>query len=102
MPCLYMGPNGYISSHSNLGWLRRAVSRWVVDTVYLHRKITGEGELSVDFADGGKYLVDFASFAVLCWTLRNWRNLRGVELRIDGQAAGTVDFHNKTLEKESC
>jgi hypothetical protein len=43
--------------------------------------------------------VPFASYAVLCNSLREWRNLYGVELFINGKRSGFVAYDNAELIK---
>jgi hypothetical protein len=40
----------------------------------------------------------WASFSVLCESLRNWRNLKGVKLYIDGKDVGEVNYGNIHLQ----
>lgn len=46
-----------------------------------------------------RYWVDFASRGVLAQALRQWANLQGAKLRVDGQDAGKVAYRNPVLAK---
>jgi hypothetical protein len=46
-----------------------------------------------------RYWVDFASKGVLAQALRQWRNFYGAPLKIDGQDAGKVGYHNPELTR---
>jgi hypothetical protein len=46
-----------------------------------------------------RYWVDFASKGVLAQALRQWRNLYGAPLKIDGQDAGKVGYFNPELTR---
>lgn len=49
-----------------------------------------EGMLSILFENGDSYQTRFASFDVLCTFVRNWRNVRGAPLMVNGAKRGIV------------
>lgn len=54
----------------------------------------GEGLLSMIFENGCTFQTRFASFAVLMYTLNNWRNLYGTPIRIRGDYWGILGKDN--------
>lgn len=56
-----------------------------------------EGELQVVFPNGDNFETEFASFEVLKGWVKRWRNVHGVPLAVEGNAAGTVSKDNPAL-----
>ena len=57
----------------------------------------GEGGIQVLFGNDWYWIDRFASFSVLKHALRNWRNLYGADLVINGEPAGKVGYRNPAL-----
>jgi hypothetical protein len=53
-----------------------------------------EGLLSVLFENGYSCQVNFASFFVLKNTVRNWRNMYGAPLVVNGVEHGSIEYKN--------
>jgi len=85
----------------SLRWMRRHVGRRVVTRVEIRRIKPGtiwhEGELRICFDRGEAAQTTFCSYEVLKMSIRQWRNLYGAELYIDGQPAGKVSYTNPAL-----
>ena len=45
------------------------------------------------------YQVEFCSYSVLAQALRQWRNLSGVDLFVDGKPAGKISYANPVLKE---
>ncbi|MGV0949243.1 MAG: 2'-5' RNA ligase family protein [Azonexus sp.] len=63
-----------------------------------------EGNIRITYRSSGRadspretWEDGWCSYGVLKWALRNWRNLYGATLFVDGQEAGTVSYRNPAL-----
>lgn len=56
-----------------------------------------DAKLSILFDNGCSYETNFASFKVLKQFVRQWRNVYGAPLRVNGEDAGVVSYHNPKL-----
>lgn len=88
----------------NLRTIREYIGKHVPGEVSIWENRDGSGLLAIYFykLDSDKELAalyegTFASFTVLCQTLRQWRNLSGTPLEIDGYSSGCVSYHNPKL-----
>lgn len=61
----------------------------------------GEGFLRIDFMNGDYFETTFADFGVLMHALRNWRNLYGAPLVVDGKHRGKVAYGNPALQERA-
>jgi len=86
-----------VSRSQNLAGIRKEVGRQQVRVVAIRQLLMGEGLLHIDFESGWTFETNFASFEVLMDTIRNWRNLYGASLRVNGKREGTVGYRNKAL-----
>lgn len=93
-----------IRQSRNLAGIRRYVSGWnapIINAMAVDEIAGGEGKLMMMFKDGSNYETNFASFAVLCGFVRNWRNVYGAPLMVNGEDAGTVGYKNEKLAKHA-
>jgi 2'-5' RNA ligase len=89
-----------------LSTVRRRVGRELVDTVWINKvdepsKMSGfgrEGELRIYFHGKRAVKSDFCSFEVLKMSVRQWRNLYGAKLFVNGQEVGVVSYQNPALQ----
>ncbi len=88
-----------ISSSRNLRGIRRHLQWYNVRFVDISRVGMGKGQLSILFDNGDTFQCNFASFSVLKETIRNWRNLYGVRLLVDGVASHIVCITNPKLQE---
>lgn len=86
-----------ISRSKNLAGLRRWISGHSVASVFIHKYKDGSGYLCVKFHGGDHCTTTFASYSVLCHTLRHWRNLYGAKLFISGTQSDPVHYGNPDL-----
>jgi hypothetical protein len=97
-----------LSGSRNLRGIRTAVGKYVVEHVSIARAsrgaVDGGGWLEVLFKDAGNgryngatFRAHFASFEVLRNFVRNWRNVYGAALIVDGAACGVVEYRNAAL-----
>ncbi len=86
-----------ISKSRNLRGLRRAVGYRMVYKVSIDRWSNGEGKLCVIFINRDSCEVNFASYSVLCDTVRKWNNLYGVPLFVKGDIKGNIEWFNPAL-----
>ena len=85
-----------VNRSKNMRGLRRLCRKWVVQSIRIGENDDSSGNLLVAFE---KHVceVHFASFDVLKLCLRNWTNLRGVPLFINGVESGVVNYRNSSL-----
>lgn len=95
----------------SLRWLRFHVSRNIVNRVeiesgppppvaYGTAKLVVISEISQGYGNPStyrRYWVDFSCKTVLAQTLRQWTNLQGAPLIVDGQPAGKIAYRNPVL-----
>lgn len=86
-----------VSTSRNLRGIRQAVGKNRVDYVLLKKRPNHEGSLYIAFLNGNRCLIGFASYDVLKQTIRNWRNLYGVDLYADREYQGKVEYGNPAL-----
>lgn len=97
-------------SHVSHRTIRRIIGRHIVDKVEISRNDAGgprgwrEGHIQITYKDNGRqdspskvWSDEWASYEVLKWALRNWRNLYGAPLFVAGQPAGEVGYRNPAL-----
>jgi hypothetical protein len=82
----------------NLRGIREYVSKHSVKFIGLHRKPDGGGTLYVMFDNQERFKTDFASYEVLKNFVRNWRNVYGVLLMVEGRPSGTVYYDQPLLK----
>ena len=83
----------------NLRIVRERVSKVGASQVHIFRTCDGGGQLQINFTDESYTVVNFASYNVLCLTLMNWRNLRGVELWSHGVLVGLIGPNCEVLAR---
>lgn len=84
--------NGDIIQQSrNLAGIRRYVGKNLIKTLDVCL-LDGEGtgQLSILFDNACSFQTNFASYQILCNFVRNWRNVYGAPLSINGVASGKV------------
>jgi len=86
-----------VSRSRNLAGIRREVGRQQVRLVSIKRLPRAEGELYIEFEKGWTFKTGFACFEVLKDAVRNWRNLYGAALIVDGRHKGKVEYRNPAL-----
>lgn len=97
-PCIvYDGDGNPINTSANLRGIRRYVGQNIVEFVDLKAISKGMGVLHIVFDDGATFETPFASYSVLVNSVRNWRNLYGAPLRIEGESEGEVEYKNPAL-----
>ena len=98
MPCI-LNKHGYIvSSSRNLRGIRRAVGKQLVRAVDVSITEKGIGKLTIWFENENFFSAAFSSYSVLLRTVRNWRNLYGVNLMVQGGIlAGKISYSNDYL-----
>lgn len=86
--------------------IRRILGRHVIDRVEIWKGDNwgSEGNIRIVYKENGRadsprkvWEDSWACYDVLKWALRNWRNLYGVRLIVNGQEAGTVSYRNPAL-----
>lgn len=105
---IYNKDSEVVSKSKNLRGIRRAVGTFPVEFVRIYKAADGSGVMRVEFK---KYVnttmfsllypsycvIPWGSFAVLCNSLRNWRNLYGVKLYVNGISQGLIGYDNAIL-----
>lgn len=89
----------------NNATIRRLLGRVLVDRVEIKKnpgefRNSREGFIRIVYRLGNQSRAwedEWACFDVLKWSLRNWRNLYGVPLFVNGEPAGKVDYRNPAL-----
>ncbi len=84
--------NNVVSQSANLRGLRRATGTYSVHSVHLNEEPT---TIKVIFKNGFHCTTNFASFTVLKDTVKNWRNLYGSNLVINGVEFGVINKQTK-------
>lgn len=92
-----------INKSRNLRGLRRFCGKHITRLISIVEDKTstfeyGSGVLAIDFMDGSFCYTRFASFDILKETIRNWRNLYGAPLWVNGKPCGKVSFNNVHLQ----
>lgn len=91
------------ASHATI---RRLIGRHIVDRVEIWKGENwgSEGNIRIVYKENGRsdsankiWQDTWASYDVLKWALRNWRNLYGARLIVGGQEAGVVSYRNPAL-----
>jgi hypothetical protein len=96
--CVIRDRDGNVIQRSrNLRGIREYVGKNIIKTVAVDRVGQGEGQLSILFENGSSFQTNFASFSVLCWFVRGWRNAYGAPLLVNGEECGTVRYNNVAL-----
>lgn len=94
---LYDEQGRVVRRSRNLRGIREYVSRMPVSHVMIQELDRGEGGVKVMFTNNWYWTGRFACFGVLKWALRNWRNLYGAPLTVNGQPGGQVGYRNSAL-----
>jgi hypothetical protein len=105
-----IGPAGdVVGTSRNLAGIRRLVSKKLIKELEIGRKevmlgegtpkseVVSDGILRILFTDGTRYATDFASYSVLKNFVRQWRNVYGAPLIVEGVPRGKVDYKNEAL-----
>jgi hypothetical protein len=89
--------------------IRRRVGRELVDAVWIDKvdkprsdAVPGgiEGELRIFFHGKRTVITSFCSFEVLKMSVRQWRNIYGAKLFVNGKESGVVSYTNPALQDE--
>ena len=93
-------------SHVSHRTIRRLVGQHVVERVEIWKgdNWRSDGNIKIVYKENGRadspgvvWQDEWASYEVLKWALRNWRNLYGAPLFVNGQEAGVVGYRNPAL-----
>lgn len=93
-------------SHVSHRTIRRLIGRHVVERVEIWKgeNWRSDGNIKIVYKENGRadspgvvWQDEWASYEVLKWALRNWRNLYGAPLFVNGQEAGVVSYRNPAL-----
>lgn len=93
--------NGKERKVRNLAPLRRLIGKRVVELVSVGTYPDGSARMDTFFSNGDQASNKWADKTVLANSLRNWRGLYGVPLEWNGGHAGTIEYSNFFLTKES-
>ena len=91
-----------MASSRNLRGLRTWVRQYPIQSVEIRRKGESEhsdGAMLVRFMNGWYCVTHWSSYSVLTNSLRNWRNLEGAKLIVNGQDAGKIGYRNPALQE---
>ena len=81
--------------------MRKLAGRWIpVSEVNVWEHQSGGARLQLTFdggGDHGTYRNDWCSLSILAQALRQWRNLGGAPLLVEGEPAGVVGRKNSKL-----
>lgn len=98
MPEVIRDTDGKVIQRSrNLRGIREFVGKHLIKVVDISKIGTSEGKLCILFEDGYSFETNFASFQTLKETVRNWRNMYGAPLLINGISRGIVKVDNSFL-----
>lgn len=86
-----------IRKSRNLRGIRQHISRNLVRQVNIYPLPDGDGVLDIRFNNGDWFRGHWADFGVLKNALRNWRNLYGAPLLINGVPKGMLRYQNPAL-----
>ena len=90
-----------VSKSRNLAGIRRYVAQYAVARVRIKELKDGmvhaDGGIKVIFQNGWYWATRYSDYGVLLNSLRNWRNLYGVPLVVNGEPAGVVGYKNPAL-----
>jgi len=90
---------GFIIQRSkNLAGIRRYVSKNIIKILAMDAISNYEGKLCILFTNGCSFETNFASYTVLKNFVRNWRNVYGSKLIINGSEFGIVEYKNPALK----
>jgi len=89
--------------------IRRRVGRELVDAVWIDKVDKPregydwgvEGELRIFFHGKRTVITSFCSFDVLKMSVRQWRNIYGAKLFVNGKEAGVVSYMNPALQDKA-
>ena len=96
--CYIYDPEGRLVSMSrNLVGIKSYVSKNPVRYVEIQQFEHDEGGIKIVFQNGYYWLGRWADYTVVKWALRNWRNLAGAELRMNGKSVGKIGYRNPAL-----
>ena len=87
-----------IGKSKNLAGIRRYVSKNPIKCLAMD-SINGNGKLCILFENGSSFECNFASFEVLKNVVRNWRNVYGAKLVVNGiESQGYISYQNLALQ----
>jgi hypothetical protein len=87
-----------IGRSRNLRGIRAYVGKHIVKVCAIDQIGQWEGKLLVLFESGASCETNFASWTVLKMFVRNWRNMWGAPLRVNGIECGAVSSRNAALQ----
>lgn len=89
-----------IQRSQNLAGIHRYVSNHIIKVLSVDEIAEGEGKLCILFDNGASYETNFASFVVLKMHVRQWRNVYGAPLLVNGKDCGKVSYKNEALQDD--
>lgn len=98
---IYNNQGQVIRKSQNLRGIRRHASKVIASKVMISKHNDHSGHLCITFNNGDNYTTHFASYEVLCLSLRNWRSLYGTPLEVAGNPCMTVGYNNPYLKQYS-
>ena len=101
MPCIIRDSEGKaINTSRNLRGIRRYVGQNLIKVLSIDAIAKGEGKLMILFDNKASFETNFASFNVLRDQVRQWRNVYGAPLRVNGVDCGKVSKDNAALKPD--
>jgi hypothetical protein len=86
-----------IGKSKNLAGIRRYVSRNLIKCLAIDSIGNGNGKLCILFDNGSSFECNFTSFEVLKNFVRNWRNVYGAKLVVNGFESQGISYQNIAL-----
>jgi hypothetical protein len=88
-----------IQRSRNLAGIRRYVGTHPIKILAIDETADSSGKLSILFDDGASFETQFASFDVLRNFVRQWRNVHGAPLLVNGESCDVVSSKNPKLSE---
>ena len=86
-----------IQRSKNLAGIHRYVGTHAINLLSISRIGQGEGKLCISFEDGSSFESNWPTFSALLLHVRNWRNVYGAPLSVNGGWCGKVGRDNPAL-----
>lgn len=91
-----------VSNSQNLRGIRKHASQYLAKRIIVTKMSNGGAKLHIVFQNKSQFSCHFASYIVLLHTLKNWRNLRGTPITINGIRRGILQSDNSIFQEISC
>lgn len=98
MLCIIDQSGKVVSRSRNLRGIREHAGKHVIERVEISRVGQWGGLIKIYFVNGWFFQTKYADYSILRNSVRNWRNLYGANLFIEGTPCGTVSYHNPRLK----